>query len=635
MTTRLKTVHYAFPATAAVTDNTLTTLTQITVYLPETGTKTFRSVVATMSIQQTATAAGNITTHNMQCRLGAAAYTAHNQTNLYTGSGEDIHLFHCVDLTAHFTTNWSGTSMTMDCQVQIDGTATSIAFTNCCVTVAITYEYDDTSTTQVKTVFIPLNAPVGALATSKPGAATATIPDLDADLPEASKVYRNEYVVVQGNLATAAGTTDITITMQLDSTSSVTTGIFEAGLATDYFFRYVWNCAAVLDETNTMGFFIWGNAAKVNHVQTYLVVTYEFDASANTGCRVSLMLPLDLTSPMGGTTSADYQRGVRELFIEEPGTITSKEIAYYAFWEQAAAIAGLNMRIGTGSFVTYTDTPTQLAGSNAGMVRNDAAFTLARGRNELNFDIYRTDTTDLGFNVSGFFIINYNCSTKPTGGLGAANHTVFWQAGANFDGAAATNRTIAAWAPVIPETDYYLTALGIVFQYFTQSTANIGGQSISVERLAAEGGIAWEPASLDISSTLPETGLHTVVGQVKSLFHRWPSDPGQDRMNLETARRWRIAFQGGFSGFMAMDLVITYHTITFTVAGTVSGYADADGAGLTVELHRAASGELVKTATTTAGGDYTFTWYDNTENVFVVCFEDATHVGATALGVAT
>lgn len=637
MATRLKTVHYAFPATAAATNNTPTTLTQITVYLPETGTKTFRSVIATMSAQMTNTAAGNITSRNVQCRLGAAAYTANSNANLYTGSGEDIHLFHGVDLTTHFQTNWTGSSMTMDCQVQLNSAASTPAWTNVCVTVAITYEYDDTSTTQVKSVFIPLNAPVGALATAKPGTATATIPDLDLDLPEASKVYRNEHIIVQGNIQINGATTDNTITMQLDATASHTSGIFEGVSATDYWFRYVWDCSAVLDETNTMGFYIWGSVARMNHLQAYMVVTYEFDASANTGTRVSLMLPMDLHSPAGGTTSADYQRGTRSLWIEEPGTITTKEIAFYPFWTQIAAIGGLNMRIGTGSFVTYTDVAAQLAGTNGAMVRNDAAFTLARGVNDLNFDLYRTDTTDFMWTLSGFWIVNYNCSSKPVGGFGAANHTVEWALQAPWTGANVTNYAIAATAPAIPESDYYINGLGAVVESYPNSTAAWAGVSATVERLAAEGGIEWEAVVFDATQIDPETGWMVQFGQNKQLFKRWPNDPDSERIDLETARRWRIFHNNFIAGWSWMRLLITYHTQTFTVAGTVSGYADLDGAGLTVKLHRTGTGqfsEVVKTTTTTTGGAFTFSWYDNTESVFVTCHEDATHVGTSATGLA-
>lgn len=629
MATRLKTVEFAHPPLAALTDNTLTTLTQITVYLPETGTKTFRSVIATVSAVGTATGTGNVTTRQLQCRLGVAAYTAHTNSNLYTGSGEDIIVFHSVNLTSHFQTNWTGTSMTFDSQVLLDGTATAIAWTNVCVTLQVTYEYDDTSTTQIKTVWIPLDAPVGAFATTKPGAANATIPNLSTELPEASKVFRSTHIVVQGNTATAGATTDATITMQLDATAAHTTGIFEGAASSDLWYRYVWDCSAVLNTSASMGFFIWGSVARFNHSQAWLVVTYEFNASTSTQIFNSIMLPMDISSPMGGTTSSDYQRGSRDFFIQEPGTITRKQIAFYSFWEQAAAIAGLNMRVGTGSFVAYTDTAAVTGGSVGAMTRNDTAFTLARGRNSINFDIYRTDTADFGWGLCGFWIINYT-SDKPTQGAGAANHTVFWNLGSSFDGAAASTRIYTATAPIIPETEYYITAIGNQYRYVSNTTSTPAGISVDFEKTSGEGNVAWINSYADPIHTDPETGLRHAYSQVKDAFQRWPNDPQPDRLNVETSRRWRTSHGNAAVAFEQLDLMITYHTITYTVTGNVTG---SGGGTVTLTLERDATGEEVATTSRVGNGSFSMTWYDNTENVYVSAREDSTHLGRSERGV--
>jgi hypothetical protein len=58
-------------------------------------------------------------------------------------------------------------------------------------------------------------------------------------------------------------------------------------------------------------------------MQAWMTITYEFDATSSNDVYVSLMLPMEISSPMGGTTSSDYQRGNREFFIEEPGSVTT------------------------------------------------------------------------------------------------------------------------------------------------------------------------------------------------------------------------------------------------------------------------------------------------------------------------
>lgn len=626
-------VQVAMPPLASMVDNTLTSLTQITIYLPE-DTKVFKSVIARVTAMGTATAVGNVTTRRLQARLGAAGYTTHTNSNLLTGSGEDIFVDHALDLTAHFNTNWTGTSMTFDAQALMDGTATGIAWTNICVTLNILYEYDETtSTTGVKTFRMPLTMPLTNLATSKPGTALHTIPNLSTKLPEGSKAFRNHFVTVQGNINRAAAT-DVTMTFQLDSTTSHTTGVFEGLSNTDFFLRYIWD-APTLDTSASMGWYAWASATEFNHMQAWLTVTYEYDLTASNDMMVSVVLPAELASPMGGTTSSDYQRTARNLWIEEPGTITTEDIAFFSFWDQAAAIAGLNMRVGTGSFQAVTDIAATVAGSNAAMIVNNAAFTLARGRNNLTFDVYRTDTADLGMNMSGFWIVNYTAG-KPAGGYHKANKTLIMSLGAHYNGAAAAFRSLSAIAPAIPETEYLLNAVGINYKYLTNTTGTAAGVAITAELLAAEGGIGWEPIYTDVSHTDPEVGIHECYAQARSYFKRWPTDPDPDRVDIETARRWRAVLANFCASFDYLDMMLTYHSITFTISGTLSEYT-GDGSGIEVDLFRknGAHRDHIGTVTTTTGGAYTFTWYDDTETVFAVSRQDSTHAGRSDDGLAT
>lgn len=625
MATRLKTVQFSFPVLASLVNNTLTNFTQITVYLPETGTKTFRKVIAKVTADDIVTATGgSVGTRTINLRLGAAAYTSLSNANTLTNSGENLSVFCSADFTSHFTTNWTGTSMTCDVQVLMNQTTgTTLNMVNACVTLDVTYEYDDTSTTQIKTVWIPLNAPVTALATAKPGTATDTIPALDTYLPEASKTYRNMFIVVQGNEARNAATTDHTLSMQIDTLTAQTSGVYAGALATDRWCRYIWNITSLGMATGTThSFYLWASVARANHPQVWMTVTYEFNATTTTSVMQSLMLPMEFESPMGGTTSADYQRATRELWVQEPATITLQRLAVFVHWDQSGSIAGLNARIGTGSFVTYTDTASVLAGGNGCMVRNDNGVTLTRGRNELQADIYRTDTTDLGGNVSAFWIINYT-SGKHVDGVGAHNRTIFWNLSTTGTAAANEMNTIAATAPIIPEANYFLTALGTRYEYISSSTGSPAGVSVLAERLAAEGGVQWEPAYIDIGETDPEVGTHTCYSQVRNLFWRWANDPDDTRMNIETSRRWRTMLANNCTSFDNLELIFSYHTITYTVADSVSGFSGT----VDLDLCRTLTDEMILVQSRSGDGPFSFTWYDNTEYLHISASDTSNTVG--------
>lgn len=627
MATRLKTVKYSFPALASLVNNTLTTLTQITVYLPETGTKTFQSVVAHVTMDDIITATGGtLTTKTFNLRVGAAGYTSVANANTLTNSGENASFRFSADYTSHFTTNWTGASMTCDFQLQINqSTGTTLGMANVCVTLDITYEYDDTSTTHVKTVMIPLDAPVATIATS--ATTYDTIPALDTYLPEASKVYRDIHVIMQGSESRNSATTDHTMTLRV-GTANVTTGNYEGSLATDRFFRYVWNVTGAYPDTAaTQTWQPTATVARLHHFQAWLVITYEFDPSSTTSVMNSLMLPMDLASPMGGTAATDFQRGSRELWIEETNPVRQR-VAFFPFWQQMAGITGLNMRIGTGSFVTYTDTASVTAGSNAAMVRNDTALSLARGRNSLNFDVYRTDTADFGWNISGFWLVNYT-SDKHSDGVGAHNHSVEWGIQQNGTAAAASNITSSSIGPQIPETDYLITALGTQLVAQISGTVAPSGYTVLVERLSAEGGQEWEVAYLDSSQTDPEIGVFLMYSQMRTLFKRFPGDADPRRIDLETARRWRVHINGSTAavGWVGLNVIATYHTIMYSVADSISGFSGT----VSVDLHRSdentsSPGELVKSTTRAGDGAFSLTWYDNTEEVYISA-NDGTNVG--------
>jgi len=629
MATKTKTVEFWFPQLNTAADAVDTNFTQITVYLPE-SSKVFRSVILHVAYQDiNTTLSGTNNRRQVSLRLAAVAYSVVNNTNVYTLSGEQFASEASGNFTSYFTTNWTGTSMTCDARFLYDmSTATPLGANNLSACLTITYDYDDTSATQIKTVRIPLNAPVAALGTIKPGA-TASIPNLSTYLPEASKTIKQTAFVVQGNESQGGATVDMTLTWQVDTDAVYTSQIFEAGGASDRWFRLATVGSFTTNASHS--WFIWASVAKFYHLQAWLVVTYEYNEASTTSVFNSLILPMEINSPMGGAIAADYQRGTRDFFIEEPATITGLEIAFYVFWDQAAAISTLQFRIGTGSFVTYTDLASVLCGGNGAMIRNDAAFSLVRGRNTLNADCWRSDTVNLGFNLSGFWIVNYT-SAKATGGTGAHNHSIIWNLSPYGTNAAVNLNTIAATNPTIAETSYYLTAIGTALKYISNTNSSAAGVTVLVERLAAEGGLIWEAAYVDIGHTDPESGIRHCFSQVKDLFKRWPSDVGADRMDLETARRWRTAYGNGIVAFDHLDLIYTIHSITKTISGTVSG---SGGGTVTLSLHRVTTGEKVLETSRVGNGSYSFTWYDDTEQMYVEAREGATFLGRSDNGLAT
>jgi hypothetical protein len=350
------------------------------------------------------------------------------------------------------------------------------------------------------------------------------------------------------------------------------------------------------------------------------------------GHRPSLLLPASFDSPMGGTASADAQRCANDLWIEEAATITVQKSAFRLMWDQIGSLGGLNFRVAAQSYNTYTDTAAVLGGGNALQRTCDSAISLARGKNTLTADVYRTDATDRGWGLSGLWIINYKCA-KPTNGWGRANRTCIWSLLQYGTGNFLNQIDISATAPAIPEASYYLSCVGIEFMTMFSGNTQTYGYNILVERLSGEGvGHKWERAYLDASHTDTEVGVRFYRACIMQYFERYPGDPEASRFDLETSRQWRIHPMQIVAVLGKLLLYYTYHALTFSVSGTVTG---SGGGTVNLYLFDDTDKTLLLTGSRSGNGAYTLTWYDSARNVFVDAREDGTHLGRSEIGVAT
>ena len=222
-------------------------------------------------------------------------------------------------------------------------------------------------------------------------------------------------------------------------------------------------------------------------------------------------------------------------------------------------------------------------------------------------------------------MINYT-SGKSAQGSGAHNHTVEWGIAQNGTAAAATSLAVSAMAPTVPETNHFFTAVGARLAHINATVP--AGFIIQVERLAAEGGIAWEVVYQDQVSSDSELGTYFAFAQMRALFNRWLGDPDTDRMDIETAHRWRL-FNFATAGWNSLTMLLTYHTITYTVADSISGFSGT----VDISAHRE-SGEKVLETSRAGDGAFSMTWFDNTEELYVVA-DDGTNVGRSTLTLAS
>lgn len=624
MAQAVKTVRYAWPMLASVADATVTDMGTQTIYIPETTSRTIRSAFLMISFQDITTLTGaTITEFRAGVQIAAVGTSTFTETDDLVNSGENLALIlGPIDFTSYFVTNFgSGSSQTVRVEVFFDqNTGVTLGMVNVTAELFVTYEYDDTVTTHVKTITIPLESPLSALSTTIAEIGTNQIPILTGGsgiLPESSITIRDYYFIIEGNEGGDASTTDFVLGVSLDAAAVTDFASSTKALATNRYVRFIWSLKSAVPTTTAAHAFNarTTGAGSLNHVSILLVVTYEFDASASTDYFNSVEIPFFMAAPMGGTASTDPQRFSKEILIPEPATITLRQSGVRLNYLVQVSVTGLNFRVGAQSFRAYTDA---LGGTVAGSANftqridsggaQGAGMTLGRGANTISIDVYRTGTTALGTFIGGSIYLNYT-SGKASGGFSTHNHTTRWMF-VPYDANVLTIRTVTALAPNIPESSYWATAVGFFVLFhntFVASAVALGGKVQSSE---AEGN-GWRDFFTSIVQTDGSLGDSLIYVESSQFFARHPTDPDTNRLGLETSRDYRL-YSPATSRF-GVVMMVTHHAIGFTFSGTVT---PNPGAGVTITIHRVSNGERLFTTTTDSSGNFSVTVYDSVLTYF-------------------
>lgn len=655
MALRTKTVEYAFSAAiTSVNSGSARNFSSITVYIPENTTRTFKSVWVEFSCLDNGTAASLTNYSATLTTNGTGSNKTSNQG--ITNSGENNSFMFTSDHTADFATSFgsSATSQTVSFSCTVSGPATLNGYAK----LIITYEYDDSAaTTRLKTVRIPIDGNTGSLTTTLAnlGGVASQIPALDTFLPEASKTYRSIFFEWLTHTGTT-GTTGSTLTIAYNGTNVVDTS-WASGGTTDTSNKRIDNITAIINTTATNS--LQASCSVTTGRQSpclngILVVTYEYDHSTTTSVLNSLMIPImDEAGFSGATTTTDKSRFTRKINVQEPGTITLVQSAVQMSYVGSAAMT-IDTRIGSQTSRTFAHPATMMVGNATHMRRLDAdavggaGMTLARGFNDFVIDWFSTSKT-LGSapsNMSGVLYLNYTSGVHPNGDA-VHSHTVKWLLipyapkptinGSSTAGWLSTsgeaNQITVSNAPVINATNYWLVSAGFELNcMYSQATAltNVGIAVLGEIQSSEAEGAGWRPLYTGLQSSDTETGgFNVMYARSRDDMKRWPLDTDTSRLDIETVRDYRIdtncVATTTTGSIWQMVCLTTWHAMTAAISGTISG---SNGGTVNIKAFDD-NGILLGTTSRTGDGTYSITWYDDTELVYVVAYEDSTHNGAT------
>lgn len=636
---RTKTIEYSFyQSTETVLPGTDRNFLPLSINIPETTGRNFRSVYTYMCILDTG-AAVSPTFVRTKLGIDAVAVSTVGVADSISSSGENMSFIFISTFTNYFNTNFSAAT---SCVVSPSFMMLISTTNNASMKIVLTYDYDDSATTQIKTVNFLLqgstNSLSAVLSETAFGKQTNQIPVLDTILPEKDKVFRDIYFHIISNEGTASNGADTAFALALDSEGELTDMVHETALTSARHYSRIWKRPDI--DTSTTHALKARTTSVSNMPMTPLgvifTVTYEYNAVTSTEIMNSIILPVSEGNFIsGGTSQLDRTYIKTDFLIPEVNPVLKHSGLLGTIYDGGLTtlVVYSNNQV---AYTTYTFASVAYCGNKAFSHRidvNDPSYTLRKGTNSCVFNFYRNTSTvgTLGSGFGGFLYLNYVSSNSALPGKAAnLSHTVF-QVLQPYVADAVVNEILST-GTIINESNYYLHDIGFLNINFAVNLLNPAVNQMYAKISTSEAsGFGWVTASQTISVPDAEFGPIVQLTGSNNIFNKYPNYSFPGKLNPSGGRRWRAS--SGSTDYYQSIMIATYHSTTYTITGTISGYT-GDGSGITVEFFRSDNDTIVNSATTATGGTFTAVWYDDTIPLYAVAIQDSTHKGVSATGIA-
>lgn len=656
MAIRTKTIEYAFPwNTSSLNSATRYEFPTTSIFIPETSSRIFRSVFIELNYRDDSNTAAAQTAALIGIKLHTASFNDQTTSTSIQQTSEHQSLVLLRDATSYFANNFGTTNTTASCQVAAQ--ITNMTTANHCAKLYITYDYDDVQNTRIKTVRIPLRSFSGRGNTgSLEIGADTRIPVLDTFLPEVSKTYRNIWFELYSNEA-RSNATNMRLGLWLDSETPVTSANNNGTLNSAVFRKIIWPRNDMTTNATHQLFMATSGSTPgaFTNMGAVLGVTYEYVSSSTSQSMNSLMIPIIDEVGFVGTSGSSgiisssagvyASRAVQDLRISEPGPISFKQSGILFFYNTIADNTAANeidpivISINNEAPVSYDVNVGSAPCGQYSIMHSipTASITLNRGLNTFttNFLTRQTPSSTVT-NLTGVGYINY-VSNIATGSDSVHNQTRLF-AVATQSVINTIQRYDYTFTPVAQVgTNFRTTGLSfaILMNYGGQNGANsLTARTTNTERLVI--GTGWVPLyesvlNMEGAGTAHGRGIFTSFTRSRSQFLRYTGDPETNlRLDLQTSRIYRVESTGPTATNNSDNSMVggvyclwTYHNIATAVSRSISGFSTGNGSGLNINIYESGSDELVYTATSVSGGNYSFLAYDPNRTLYAVAHDSA------------
>lgn len=531
-------------------------------------------------------------------------------------------------------------------------TSVSSSITNLAAKMYFTYEYEESTAAKlIKTVRIPiqshhttittLQSEIGVFTGSIP-APPFQIPQLSTFLPETSgRVIRQAWMEMYSNQASTA-VTNFSGVYQIDNSASaqVIRSTFNQALNGDSLVKDIWiyNTASYVEHLSHSFNAAASVTARHQSIGGFLGVTYEYNNNIVTNpTRLnSIILGTDSYNKnyyMNGSSSADVDWRYLKFYIPENNPTLKQSAFVHHVMAPAGATFGAREAKQTFLSRSYTLGNFTTAGGSIIHHRFDHSGTvsLTKGENVLT-STFKSDAANTIGPWGHWAIVNYTSDVSALN-EGSHNHTTIWciasssiAPGANF--AETAGNTIRSAS--IAANNYFLNS--VIYEYCLRNATtmdfNLQMSLTGNERYTDGGWVSVIPIQFNWSDL--ELQPIKFWNDAKDVFNPYPEFTGTyaARSNIESPKRYR--FWVGVTGPWWIRKYVTYHTLTSSVNGTITGSA---GGAIDIRLIRLNDFATVNNTSRTGNGAFSMSWYSSdTNNYIVMARENSNCKGISAAG---
>lgn len=493
-----------------------------------------------------------------------------------------------------------------------------------------TYQYDDFNLEwHTKTVRIPINSLVGNAicgTTMQILDNTGSIPALDTWLPEASKSYKD--IVVEFYAFTALNAaSNISLTYNIDNGQTFTGETYWHSANGGVFSYDTWRLnTASFDTSVSHSIYVGSTLANTfSNLGAILNVTYTYHVPSTTRVMNSLIMTgVDDDGTMQTSTLPTTYH--KKLLITAPGTINLRQSGFLLF-TGCAATQTVSFKCGAQNYINYRLLQGSVNSGNYPIIHRidststgSAALTLTRGYNDIETYWY-ANAVNVVSGLSGMLILNYE-SDKSEQGVGAHAHTIAM----TMTGSTAIGQQLSFLWPsssFIPESNYYILSASPVVYRFT-STA-IETSQLYAFYTGSEGPTNDGTGYINLGTTIfrsdAEVGTRITTGRYGDYIKRYPQDPDDTLIDIQTRRRYLLQNVG--NTVYSSEMLLTYRSLTFPVSGSILNYS-GDGR-MSIRVLDVDRNEIILDSSSSVGGIINEVWYEDINNLQVIAYNSSSY----------